>query len=92
MSEGPLEINKTLTLRLATQEVKCVAEKIEERIDSSTFETIEENAKQVRLHESAVVIFKTDSPLVIEKFSEVKELGRFVLERDSNLVGAGIIT
>jgi len=92
MSSAPLEINKPLNLRLATQEVKCVAEKIEERIDSSTFQTIEENAKQVRINESAVVIFKTDRPLVIEKFSEVEELGRFVLERDSNLVGAGIIT
>ena len=53
---------------------------------------IEEGAKELRLNEAGVVIFKTDKPIVTEKFSFIEELGRFVIERGYNLQGAGIVT
>ena len=92
MSEKPLEVNKAFKMRCSTQEVDCVAEKIETKIDSSTFEIIPENKSQVKLNESARVIFKTEKPIVIEEFNTLKELGRFVIEdKNSALLGAGII-
>lgn len=92
MSGEPLQINKTITLKCATQEVKCIAEKIEKRIDSSTLEIIEESANQLKLNEAGEVIFNTENPIVIEKFDFIEGLGRFVVERGYNLQGAGIIT
>jgi len=92
MSDEPLRINEAITLRCATQEVECIAEKIERRINSSTLELIEESAKELKLNEAGVVVFKVKKPIVAEKFSFIEELGRFVIEREYNLQGAGIIT
>jgi sulfate adenylyltransferase subunit 1 (EFTu-like GTPase family) len=92
MSDKPLQVNGTVTLRCATQEVESFAEKIEKRINSSTLEIIEKNAKELKANEAGVVIFKTAKPIVVEKFSFIEELGRFIIERDYNLQGAGIIT
>jgi sulfate adenylyltransferase large subunit len=92
MVEEPLKADQPVVLRCATQEVECIAEKIERRIDSSTLEIIEENASTVGINEAAVVVLKTKTPIVAEKFSHVRELGRFVIERRNNVQGAGIIT
>ncbi len=92
MAEEPLKLNSPIILRCSTQEVNCVAEKIEERINSSTLEIIEENAGELRFNEAGVVVLKTEKPIAIEKFDFVEELGRFVIETDDYLQAAGIIT
>ncbi len=92
MSDKPLEAGKPLVLRCATQEVECIAENIEERIDSSTFETIEQGGSKLRLNEVGIVTFKTKEPIVVEKFGFIEELGRFVIESGYELRAAGIIT
>jgi len=91
MSKEPLQVNKTVTLRCATQEVACIAEKIEKRINTSTFDLMEKDANELKLNEAGVVVFKTEKPVVIEKFSFIEELGRFVIERGYDLQGAGVI-
>ncbi|MFC1576166.1 sulfate adenylyltransferase subunit 1 [Candidatus Omnitrophota bacterium] len=91
MSSSPLEINKSFTLRCSTQEITCVAEKIYQRTDTTTFEIIEENSDKLGLNEAGLVQFKTKKPIVVEKFSYIQELGRFVIEDKSNLQGVGII-
>jgi sulfate adenylyltransferase large subunit len=92
MSDEPLKINQTLSLRCATQETSCIAEKIEKRINSSTLEIIEENADELKINETGIAIIRTEQPLVIEKFSFIEELGRFAIEKKSILQGMGIIT
>ncbi|MFH1874263.1 MAG: GTP-binding protein [Pseudomonadota bacterium] len=92
MADQPLQLNKTLTLRLATQEVECMAEKIETRMNSSTFEVLEQSATELLQNEAALVTFKTHKPIVAEKFTYIEELGRFVIEYNYNLQGAGIIS
>jgi sulfate adenylyltransferase large subunit len=92
MSYEPLQINKTMILRCATQEIECTAERIEKRINSSTLEIIEENAMVLKLNEAGVVIFKTQEPIVVEKFNFIEELGRFIIEREHDLKGIGIVT
>jgi len=92
MSEEPLKINQSIILRCSTQEIPGQVEKILERINSSTLEIIEENATQLNFNEAAVVVFKTEQPLAIEKFDFIEELGRFVIESDDYLQAAGIIT
>ncbi|MDD5085434.1 MAG: GTP-binding protein [Candidatus Omnitrophica bacterium] len=91
ISDEPLRIGKTMTLRCATQRAKCVIEKIESRINSSTLETIEENAKELRLNETGSVVFRTKTPVVAEKIDFIEELGRFVLEDGAKLEGMGIV-
>ncbi len=91
MSDEPLEINKPVTLRCATQEVEGIAEGIEKRVNSSTLETIEEDAGEVRMNEAALVSFRTRQPVIVERFSFIEELGRFTIESGDDLKGAGIL-
>ena len=90
LSQRPLETNKTMTFRCATQEACCFAERIEKRIDSSTLNIIEENAKELRINEAALVTFVINPPIVIEKFSFTEELGRFSIEDGCEPVGIGL--
>lgn len=92
MSEEPLELGKKLTLKCATQEIECEAERIIERVNSSTLEIIEENAQFLKVNETGEVIFKSGTPIVTENFTFIEELGRFVIEKNWNVQGAGIIT
>ena len=92
MSEFSLKLKEKLILRCSTQEVDCVALKLEKRINSSTFEIIENDAQELRQNESGVVYFKTEKPIVIERLDFIEELGRFVLEAAGEVRGAGIIT
>nr|MBU1328935.1 GTP-binding protein [Candidatus Omnitrophota bacterium] len=91
LCKEPLKINKTINLRCSTQEVDCIVERIEKRIDSSTLNIIEENAKELRLNEVGLAALKTKKPIVIEKFAFIEELGRFAVGRDHDLIGIGVI-
>lgn len=92
MSQEPLEINRPFILRCATQEVGCHIEKVHQRINTSTLQVVAENASQLLFNEAGIVSLRTEKPLLMEKFSFIEELGRFVLERDQILQGAGVIT
>ncbi|MFI4910581.1 MAG: sulfate adenylyltransferase subunit 1 [Sedimentisphaeraceae bacterium JB056] len=91
MSRKPLQAGERLLLRCATQEQKCSIEQISRRINSSTLELIEENAKSLENLEVAEVTIKTKKPICIKDFNEVQEMGRFVMVRDENIVAGGII-
>ncbi len=92
MSQVPFEINESISIRCATQEVRCYIERIEKRTDSSTLEIIEEDATKLLPTEVGSVIIKTKSPIVVENFNDIKELGRFVLLQDNDTVAGGIVT
>jgi len=92
MSKQDFTADGKLTIRCATQETSCRIESINKRIDSSTLEIIEENAKVIKNLEVAEVIIKTKKPVAIKDFNDVQELGRFVLVQDENICAGGIIT
>jgi len=92
LSQEPLTIGKPMILRCATQEVGCVVQKIEKRIDSALAEgIIETDARELKTNEAGVVILKTQAPLVMEEFFAQEELGKFILESGYNLCAAGTI-
>lgn len=91
LSDRPLHIGNPVILRCATQETRGIVEKIGKRINSSTLEVIEEDAREIKLNEAASAVFKTEKPLIAEKFSFIPELGRFTIERDGIVAGMGII-
>lgn len=91
LSTRPLKINKTFTLRCLTQEVPAVAEKIERKINSATLEILGENSSELKINEVGEIIFKLEKPIVAEKFSVIKELGRFIIEYEDNPCGVGIV-
>lgn len=92
MAKKDFDKSERLTIRCATQETRCKIEAINKRIDSSTLEVIEEDACILKNLEVAEAIIKTKKPIAIKSFSDVQELGRFVLVEDGNICAGGIIT
>jgi sulfate adenylyltransferase large subunit len=92
MAKTPLKTGRNLIFRCATQKIDCIVEKIEKRIDSVKLNTIKQNAKQLKQNELGIVRIKTKKSVIIENFSRIEELGRFVLEHKTQIYAGGIIT
>ncbi len=91
LSKEEFKQTEPLVIRCATQETKCKIEKIETRIDSATLRVTEEDAEILNNLEVAQVLIRTKTPIALKTLNEVPELGRFVLMRNKDLCGGGII-
>ncbi len=87
--DGRLSAGETLELRCGTRRVRCRIREFREKIDSETGEVLMERPGHINEHEAATIVFDTE-PLVVERFCDIPELGRFVLVRGRN-IGAGIV-
>ncbi|GEM_PF-7015656 len=87
--DGRLSTGDTLELRCGTRRVRCCIREFCQKIDSETGEVLMERPDHIGEHEAATIVFDTE-PLVVERFCEIPELGRFVLSRGKN-IGAGIV-
>jgi sulfate adenylyltransferase large subunit len=91
MKEEPLYLNKPKMLRCATQEVECMVERVERKIDTSTLEVIDKNIDKLMKYEVGEVYIRTTGPIIVEKFSFLKELGGFILKDKGDIAGLGIV-
>ena len=87
--ERTLRKGDRMELRCATRRVSCEIKEIREKINSETGEVMEKYPAVINENEAAIILFATE-PLVVEKFSEIPELGRFVLVKDRN-IAAGVV-
>ncbi len=87
--ERKLRKGDKLELRCATKRVQCEIKEIREKINSETGEVMEKQPAEIAENEAAIILFATE-PLVVEKFSEIPELGRFVLVKGRN-IAAGVV-
>jgi len=87
---GELRKGDTIVVRCSTAKVNCEVQDISKKINSETGESIEELSDVVNPNEAAIVKFRALEPLVVEKFSEIPELGRFVIAKNDKNVGAGV--
>jgi translation elongation factor EF-1alpha len=87
--EDRLKEGDVVELRCSTQRIKCEIKEILEKINSETGAVMEQRPSHISQHEAATILFATE-PVVVEKFSDIPELGRFVLVRDKN-IGAGVV-
>ena len=92
MSRQPMTADEKLLIKCATQEISIKGCKIHRRIDSSSLEIIEEEATEIRNNEIAEMTITTKAPIVVERFYDFPELGRFVAVRGHDIVAGGIIT
>lgn len=92
LSPQKIKKGEEVVFRCATQEVRCGIEKIEKRIDSSTLGVVEENAEKLEEHEIGEVVLSLKNPVFVDNFNDIKEMGRFVLERNGLISAGGIIT
>jgi bifunctional enzyme CysN/CysC/sulfate adenylyltransferase subunit 1 len=91
LDREPMKKGERLLFKCATQEVMCEVETIENVIDSSTLEILREDADDISNREAATAVIKTEKPVVVEDFNDIRELGRLVLEREDTCAGGIII-
>lgn len=84
-----LAMGEEIELRCATSRVKCRVEEIQQKLNPETGEVMQKQPGRISEHEAATIVFSAE-PIVVEKFSDIPELGRFVLVRGKN-IGAGIV-
>jgi sulfate adenylyltransferase subunit 1 (EFTu-like GTPase family) len=92
ISALPLKVDAPVTLRCATQELRGRVVTIRQRMDSSTLEILEENARRLNANETGAVSFVVEKPAVVERSGPLSGLGRFAIEQDLQMQGAGIIS
>jgi len=88
--EGTLGRGEELEMKCGTKRTGCLVAEIKERINSETGEVIGKGVAQIGENEAATIVFRTE-PMVIEKFSAIPELGRFIIARGKKNVGAGVV-
>ncbi|MDD5750477.1 MAG: GTP-binding protein [Candidatus Pacebacteria bacterium] len=91
LSHEPLAKDEPLIVKIATQESIGEVIEIKKRFDSSTMEILEQNAGKLQFLEAAEVTIKAKKPLALAEFSELAELGKFVLIKNDNVVAGGIV-
>jgi translation elongation factor EF-1 alpha len=88
---GDFRKGETIAVRCGTANAKCEVEEISKKINSETGEPLEDLSEVVRPNEAAIVKFRALEPFVVEKFSDIPELGRFVVVKNDKNVGAGVV-
>lgn len=84
-----LEIGERYTFRCATQEISCKIDDIKEVINVLTLNRERENTlKETEIGKVRLIL---DKIAVIEKFNTLSNLGRFVLEKNGEIIAGGII-
>jgi elongation factor 1-alpha len=74
-----------------TAQIACTIVDILEKKDPKTGLTAEKNPETLKTGDVAVVKIKPTKPIVIEKYSEFPQLGRFAVRDMGETVGAGVV-
>ncbi len=91
MSKQGYKKGQKIIFRSVTQEALGTIACINKRVNSSTLETLEENAPVINNTEVGEVTIKLEKPIAIDVFSKIQETGRFVLADQYDTVAGGII-
>jgi bifunctional enzyme CysN/CysC len=91
LSDEPLRLESTHTLKLGTQSVEARLVKINRVIDSSTLNSATEARSEIVKNEAAEIVLRTRRPLAFDNHNVITETGRFVLIQGSRIGGGGII-
>ncbi|MCO6430863.1 MAG: GTP-binding protein [Deltaproteobacteria bacterium] len=91
LSPNGIPAEKTFTLKCATQAIPCKVKGIYQKMNSSSLEQTGRNSDKLDETEVGEVIIETEYPVIVENFSKIPALGRFVLQDSDHICAAGII-
>lgn len=90
-SDFILRSGNTVTIRVGTSEVKCMAQKILRKIDPVNLTVVEEEPESLRNGEVGRIVLRAVDPLYVEEYSSFPQIGRFVIVGKRGAVAAGIV-
>lgn len=74
-----------------TAQVACTIESIDQKIDPSSGEAVEENPDFIDTGDAAVVTVRPQKPLSVEPFEEMPEMGTIVARDMGQTVAVGVV-
>ena len=86
-----LTVGYTPVFHAHTAQVACEFSQILKRLDPKTGQVAEENPQTLKTGDAAVVVITPKRPLVIEKYKEFPQLGRFAVRDMGQTVAAGVV-
>ena len=91
--EHPTAILKGYTpvFHIHTSQMACTITEILEKKDPKTGQTVQKNPDFIKTGDVAIVKVKPLRPLVVEKFNEFPQLGRFAIRDMGQTVAAGVV-
>lgn len=81
----------TPVIHAHTASIACRVTEIVAKLDPRTGQVMEKNPPFIKQGDIAIVRFKPIKPMVIEKYSEFPQLGRFALRDMGKTIGIGIV-
>lgn len=81
----------TPVFHIHTAQLACTFVDILEKKDPKTGQTLEKNPQTIKTGDVAIVKIKPTKPIVVEKFQDFPQLGRFAVRDMGETIGAGII-
>jgi len=92
LGERPLLSGETFNARIACQEGPCTAVAIHRRVDTATLNILAEVADRLEEDDVGEVTLFAQRSFVMEEAACNPALGRILVEREGEVVGAGVIT
>ncbi|MBI5133521.1 MAG: elongation factor 1-alpha, partial [Thaumarchaeota archaeon] len=91
--DHPTAIAKGYTpvFHIHTSQVACTITDILEKKDPKSGQTMQKNPDFIKTGDVAIVKIKPLRPIVVEKFSEFPQLGRFAIRDMGQTVAAGVV-
>ncbi len=81
----------TPVFHIHTAQIACQFVEILEKKDPKTGQVVEKNPETIKTGDSALIRVKPTKPIVIEKYSDFKQLGRFAIRDMGQTIGAGVV-
>jgi len=81
----------TPVIHAHTAAVACRITEITAKLDPRTGQVKEKNPPFIKQGDAAIVKFKPIKPMVLEKYSEIPQLGRFAMRDMGKTIGIGIV-
>ncbi len=86
-----ITVGYTPVVHVHTASVASRIIEIEAKLDPRTGKVLEKNPKFLKAGDAAIVRFKPIKPLVIEKYSDFPQLGRFAMRDMGKTIGIGVV-
>ncbi len=87
-----ITVGYTPVIHVHTASVSSRIVEIVAKLDPRTGQVVEKNPSFLKPGDVAIIKFKPIKPMVIEKFSEIPQLGRFAMRDMNRTIGIGIVT
>lgn len=91
LSSTKLQQGQTLQIQCATQTFHCKVIQILEAIDPKDLNISKDNVLSITKNQAALIEFTMLSSAIVEKHTDIPELGRYTIEDNDGLLGAGTI-